>query len=217
MIRETLVVPTFLTCLVAVGCTSTSYVTLSGTGDSLSFNEFNRETAGRKGVVTLAQDVDVRATNIRLSPDSCVWLDAASGKVRQSRPEEVRRILVSDMPRGMWEGVGIGALAGIPIVTLLVASSAEDRTERGLAYMAGLIGGAFLGGVVGAVAGGIVGHDDVYIISPYAGGMDAVYLKGGSRVIGTIIEYVPGKHVILEAWDGIRHVIDHELVERVER
>jgi hypothetical protein len=219
LIRETFVGLALLECLMAGGCTSTSYVTLSGSAESLSYSEFNRDIAGEKVTLVLRANVGMPVKNLRISPDSCVWLNPPTGQIRTSRLEDVRQIVYTDNSRGTWEGAGIGALAGAAFLTTVFALSDEtgDRRLRRAALLIAPGIGGLLGGVVGAVVGGITGHDNTYTITPYAGGMDAVYLKGGSRIIGTIIEIVPGRHVVMQAWDGGRHVIDQELVERIDQ
>jgi hypothetical protein len=208
-----------LAILPAGGCSSTLYVTVDGQGDSLSYREFNGEIAGERVNLFLKGNVGMPVKNLRISPDSCVWLNPMTGQIRNSRLENVRQIVYTDNSRGTWEGAGIGALAGAAFVTTVIALS-DDRGEHRLksaALMIAPVAGGLLGGVAGAVIGGISGHDRTYTIAPYAGGMDAVYLKGGTRIIGKIIEIVPQKHVVMQAWDGGRHVIDQELVERIDR
>ena len=195
------------------GCSSMTYVTFNGTGDSLSYVQFNEEI-GREKLSVFSDSWNMQTSlDLRAAPDSCVWIDGETGKTMHAPFSEIKSAVVTDHMAGLWRGFLYGGLAGIGI-GYVVLLSGDMRHEPLAVFVPASIG--TIGATVGGFLGVLIGYNRVYLLRPYAGGATAVYLKDGSRIIGTIEEYIADKHIKMRTWDGTRSVIDHALIERIE-
>ncbi len=199
------------------GCGTVVHVTLDGRGDSVSYVEFNRKVALEKLHVRTNTMYTRSAQDFNATPDSCVWRNAETGERLHAPLAKLRQVTFVDRFRGLWTGVLYGGLGGVGLgYGVFLAGDWSGRTEKGLAAIAlpatfGTVG-VLTGGLIGIVAG----YEVEYVIHPYGGGATVVYLRDGSRIIGSVEELVAEKYVVVRAWDGSRVVIDYALIERID-
>jgi hypothetical protein len=198
-----------------VGCRSAVYVTFNGAEDSLSYAEFNEEIARETLNVLSGHGRTRTSQKFHIAPDSCVWIDGATGDTLQAPISEIHSALLTDRWGGLWRGFLYGGLVGFGGGYALASSDAVFEHER-LAKL-GLVLGSFCAGLlVGSVYGVIQGYEHDYHFKPYEGGATVVHLNDGSRMFGTIEEIIPEKRVVMRTWDGDRCVIDHAVIRKID-
>ncbi len=212
-----IIVPILSAFVCSGGCSASVYVTLDGSGDSLSYTEFNDEISAEKVQVRTTMSRTMYARNLAVTPDSCTWFDGETGARLRTPLSDMKQVTFVDHLRGFWKGVLFGGLvgAGVGYIVSQVGEWESGRDRELASVLFPAIWGT-LGALTGGLAGILTGYETGYVILPYSGGATVLYLHDGTRVIGTVEELVPEKHVVMRTWDGKRVVIDHALIERIE-
>ncbi len=140
----------------------------SGTSSDLA--AANEALKNRKATIELASGSRIRkATEIEIGPEVTSFMN---GKRREQVPtHEIVRIKAWAKHRG-WKGFGIGAISGAVIGGVSTDSGGQDDTLEGFDPIGSIspgraaIGGALLGGLMGAVVGKAVKSGRVIYEAP---------------------------------------------------
>lgn len=154
---------TILFCLAICLCgCSSSYTVSSGSkpNSEYSYQEMNEELTGRHVTIELKDGREISAEEVTISKDSVSWLDASTA--------EKSKVVSRRLERIFFKNHFVGGLEGLGIVTPVVFvgswalggfSSEGIGGSDGWALPAAL---GLIGGGIGAITGGIIGHSYNY-------------------------------------------------------
>jgi hypothetical protein len=157
------------------GCNSTQMVR-EGFTDQLA--EINAQGTRQTALVTLSDGQQVRATALRVSPDSTSWVYSASGHAARVPTTDVIRVEFTSRGRGALEGAGVGLAVGALSSGIAMAVSWEPCRSTGMfscimhpssageAAMTGAVVGGVGGVLWGALIGTAVGGRRTYQLEP---------------------------------------------------
>jgi len=146
------------------GCSSTYSVSSTGMPDAeYSYEEMNEELNGRHVTIDLKDGGEIPAEEVTISNDSVLWVDASTAEKSKMVTLGVKRIFFKNHFLGGLEGLGIVS----PVVfvgswALGGFSSEGIGGSDGWALPAAL---GLIGGGIGSITGGIIGHSYNYEFS----------------------------------------------------
>jgi len=112
--------------------------------------------------VTLVDGTQVRASGLRISPDSTSWLNRESGAFRQVPTGSIVRVEQIDRRRGALQGAKLGGvLEGIAgsLLAGYVMEPPMDEPDASVRFrLYGSVLGGVAGGVLGLMHGGLIGR-----------------------------------------------------------
>ena len=112
--------------------------------------------------VTLVDGTQVRASGLRISPDSTSWLNRESGAFRQVATASILRVEQVDRRRGALQGAKLGGvLEGIAgsLLAGYVMEPPMDEPDGSVRFrLYGSVLGGVAGGVLGLMHGGLIGR-----------------------------------------------------------
>lgn len=101
-----------------------------------------------------------RGESLRIALDSAYWFDVASGNHVSIPLRQLQRITFSDHATSALVGLGVGIMAGI--VPGMMIGTPGSRSLSGIVATVTVMGYGALGGLVGLIAGAIVGVHETY-------------------------------------------------------
>jgi len=144
--------------LFVYGCTSTRM--LDRTSEE-TYRELNKKFSDKSVQVQLTDGSSRKVKYVWATADSIAWIDKKT-RIQVTLPAtNIRCFSFRDHKKGLFQGMGIGLLIGLP-VTFIVAASLGNRTKpldsseealETLGILAPTIYGLFLGASLGAVVG----------------------------------------------------------------
>jgi hypothetical protein len=148
----------FACCLVLATACSTSH----RVPDDRDWAAVNASLAQTSVRVTLVNGTQVRASGLRISPDSTSWLNRESGAFRQVATASIARVEQVDRRRGALQGAKLGGvLEGIAgsLLAGYVMEPPMDEPEGSVRFrLYGSVLGGVAGGVLGLMHGGLIGR-----------------------------------------------------------
>jgi hypothetical protein len=148
----------FAACLVLVTACSTSH----RVPDDRDWAAVNASLAQTSVRVTLVDGTQVRASGLRISPDSTSWLNRESGAFRQVATASIARVEQVDRRRGALQGAKLGGVLEGIVGSLLAGYVMEppmDEPEGSVRFrLYGSVLGGVAGGVLGLMHGGLIGR-----------------------------------------------------------
>ena len=145
------------------GCMSTSQVDLGSPDAAVSVRAINELSARKKAKIQFTNRSRTVARRLLLAPDSTSWIDSAGGEARYVVPTHtLRRIRFTRRSQGAFEGLALGALAGLASAFGMLLSSEQrfDDAKRGVQQFVPL------GSLVGFLFGALRGNRDTYRLTP---------------------------------------------------
>ena len=134
------------------GCTPAT--TLS-TADGARQSGLNRDLAGLRTRVYLADGSWGEAAGLHVAPDVTTWVDPVSGRVLSAPTSTLDRVEVPRRTRGTLLGAALGVGTGLGLGALFATLGPDDVRawitvrETGPLLVAGAVAGGVMGGAVG--------------------------------------------------------------------
>ncbi len=142
---------------------STRQVDLGSPDAAVSIRAINALSARKKAKIQFANRSSTVARRLLLAPDSTSWIDSVGGEARYVvSTHTLRRIRFTHRSQGAFEGLALGALAGLAGAFGMLLSSEQrfEDAERGVQQLVPL------GSLVGLLFGTLRGSRQSYVLTP---------------------------------------------------
>ena len=152
----------FVFAIILGGCSSSYLVSSTGKPNAdISYGEMNKELRGYYATVELKEGMKIFTNQIKITSDSVSLFDYDANTLYIIQVGKIKKIVVKSHLIGFLEGLGLGAIGGGIVGSVIGANdnhSATDGPIKLYLFLISTAGGAGLGSITGL----ILGHSYIY-------------------------------------------------------